>query len=1028
MFGQGSYRRPSTVAARRLMATIAVFAGAGALLLIGDQSSVRESLVSLVSASNLSERSLEPRLSGGFAWAPFRPGSRESESGVFSSGIGTTLANLRGGSTPVARHTEGIAQLLAGHPRRALSSLTLAAEQSNDPAVWSDLAAVLHEIAMRDQAPELLADALAASDRALARNPELPEALFNRAIVLERLGLRDDAREAWERYISSDSSSDWAAEARTHVIALAPEEAFLERLDREYEHVRTDPAAALALARSDPFGARGQGLKEVLGRWGKAFLKHDDIDADRHRSVARQLGAAVAVVQGDHMLERSVAVIDAASGSKRSLLASAHSDYRDGLQAYQEHRPGDAEALLRRAAKAFETAQSPAVLPAGLFAANMLFEQGHHDDSERELESLLATVSLDSPGYRALVHKELAKCRVSRADWGEAITNIEETQSLFERLGENANASEMGRVLAFVYDRIGDPATAWKYRLAALHGMGGHSSAALEKGVASIADASMLRHEWRTALSFLTLEIHIAQRLHDDLQLAATPLIRAVVRDQLGDGAGALADIADAKEAMPRIKDPAYSAYLRVAELRASAMLSGTPPAKADALLTEAIDFQSTQSDPLKLPGLFLQRARARRKIGNAGEAMADIQRGIAELEQQRKSLPQGETRWGAFHAAAELFDEGIDMAMAAGDAEPAFRFAEAARARSLLDSYGRSPVLNYRQLPPHTVVVEYAALPSRLVIFTADASGVRAATVECGRETLGAEADALGESLRQARPLVANRSAAAVYRHLIEPIAVQLQSATTVVFVTDKATSTVPFGFLRDSQGRYLIEQHPIVLAASAAAFVAATERRGEAAAPHSALVISASEAGADSGALTFADAEARRVAKTYRRSIRLADDAAEFDELISQAPNADVIHFAGHAIGDDRGIEPASIVLRRNGHEQRVGVAEIGKLRLRPASVVVLAGCSTARGERRAAEGVISVAHGFLSAGAPSVIATLWPIDDEASSIFFPRLHQKLAEGLSPAEALRQAQLESIHRGDVPASLWAAVQNIGS
>jgi len=112
----------------------------------------------------------------------------------------------------------------------------------------------------------------------------------------------------------------------------------------------------------------------------------------------------------------------------------------------------------------------------------------------------------------------------------------------------------------------------------------------------------------------------------------------------------------------------------------------------------------------------------------------------------------------------------------------------------------------------------------------------------------------------------------------------------------------------------------------------------------------------------------------------------------------------------------------------ERRVGVAEIARLRLRPSSVVVLAGCSTARGERRASEGVISVAHGFLAAGAPSVIATLWPINDQAASVFFPRLHKRLAEGFSPAEALRQTQLESIRRGDVPASLWAAVQDIGS
>ena len=230
--------------------------------------------------------------------------------------------------------------------------------------------------------------------------------------------------------------------------------------------------------------------------------------------------------------------------------------------------------------------------------------------------------------------------------------------------------------------------------------------------------------------------------------------------------------------------------------------------------------------------------------------------------------------------------------------------------------------------------------------------------------------------------------------------------------------------------RGQYLIEKYRSSSAASAAAFVAATERRGDLTEPRSALVLSASEPGAAvSEHSTFAGAEGASCSASLSERRRFStDDDVEFDALIKRAPEADVIHFAGHAIGDDRGIEPASIVLRDKGHERRVGVAEIAKLHLRPASVVVLAGCSTARGERRAAEGVISVAHGFLSAGAPSVIATLWPIDDQAASVFFPRLHENLAKGLSPAEALRQTQLESIRRGDVPASLWAAVQNIGS
>jgi CHAT domain-containing protein len=109
-------------------------------------------------------------------------------------------------------------------------------------------------------------------------------------------------------------------------------------------------------------------------------------------------------------------------------------------------------------------------------------------------------------------------------------------------------------------------------------------------------------------------------------------------------------------------------------------------------------------------------------------------------------------------------------------------------------------------------------------------------------------------------------------------------------------------------------------------------------------------------------------------------------------------------------------------------VRVEEIATMRLRRTSVVVLAGCNTARGTRRGPEGIISVAHGFLTAGAPSVIATLWPIDDNGAAAFFPRVHANLAAGMSPAEALRSVQLECIRNGTTPLSLWAAVQVIGS
>jgi CHAT domain-containing protein len=940
--------------------------------------------------------------------------------------IDLTLAKAGGESTPESRHTAGVAQLLRGNTRTALSSLAAAAQTADEPRIWSDLAAAFYEAATREQEPQLLADALANCDRALALDADFPEALFNRALVIERLGLRDDAREAWERYLARDPGSAWAGEARTHRDELPPWEPFLQLLDRQYDRAGNDAATALSLVVRDPAGARGIGVMEVLGRWGNAVSRHDDRDAERHLKVARQLGAAVVSRGGDPMLARAVAAIDAADAPARSLLAAAHADYQGGLTAFQASRPVDAEPLLRRSASEFARAQNPMALPARYFAANTVYEQGHHVEAERQLEELLATSSSEFAAYRALVLWQLATCKASRADWGAAIELFEKSASLFERLGEIENAAAVRRLLAFTWDRIGVPGTAWNYRVAALHGMGRRSNLALAKAVSSIADAAILRREWSKAAAFLNLGVHIARRLGDDVQLADTLLIRAVVRDRLGDALGARTDVGEAKDATARSKDPAYREILTVAGLRASAMLTGTPPAEAEALLTQAIE--STRNDRLDVPGLLLQRARARRNGGNAAGAMADVRLGIDALERHRDSLPEGEARWGAFHAAEELFDEGVELALSSGDEEAAFRFVERARARSLLEIYGRSPVLDFRRLPARTVVVEYAALPSRLVIFTADSLGVRATSVDSPRATLANEIDTLTRTLRENRRSDAARAAAIVYQRLIEPIAPRLLGATTVAFVPDSVTSTVAFSALTDAGGSYLIERHALVISASAAAFAAASERGRDAPAPQTALLLSAGDGSSDFDALASVDAETRQIAAAYPTPIHVREDAAQFDELLARAPSADVIHFAGHAIGDDRGYEPASIVLRQDGRARRVGVAEIATLRLRRTAIVVLAGCSTSRGERRTAEGVISVAHGFLSAGAPSVIATLWPIEDSAAARFFPRLHERLAEGDSPAEALRAVQLESIRRGDVPPSLWAAVQDIGS
>ena len=72
-----------------------------------------------------------------------------------------------------------------------------------------------------------------------------------------------------------------------------------------------------------------------------------------------------------------------------------------------------------------------------------------------------------------------------------------------------------------------------------------------------------------------------------------------------------------------------------------------------------------------------------------------------------------------------------------------------------------------------------------------------------------------------------------------------------------------------------------------------------------------------------------------------------------------------------------------------------------------MVLSGCQTALGKEIRGEGLLGLTRGFLYAGAPRVVASLWWIDDRATSELMARFYRGMwVEGLRPAAALRQAR----------------------
>lgn len=164
--------------------------------------------------------------------------------------------------------------------------------------------------------------------------------------------------------------------------------------------------------------------------------------------------------------------------------------------------------------------------------------------------------------------------------------------------------------------------------------------------------------------------------------------------------------------------------------------------------------------------------------------------------------------------------------------------------------------------------------------------------------------------------------------------------------------------------------------------------------------------------GNLPHAAAEATRVSRLLAVSPLLGADASEA-AVHEQASEVSILHFATHGVHDARNPLFSHLALAPgSGHDGRLEVREILDLDLSATRLVVLSACETARGELSVGDDIVGLARGFLAAGTPAVITSLWPVDDEATAALMARFYRHLlgpgpgADSGSVADALDQAQ----------------------
>lgn len=266
----------------------------------------------------------------------------------------------------------------------------------------------------------------------------------------------------------------------------------------------------------------------------------------------------------------------------------------------------------------------------------------------------------------------------------------------------------------------------------------------------------------------------------------------------------------------------------------------------------------------------------------------------------------------------------------------------------------------------------------------------------------------------------------------LIEPIASLLPTnpEEKVIFIPHDSLFLVPFVALQDKDGKYFIEKHTI-LTAPAIQVLDLTRQQRQKVTGKDVLVMGnpiMPKVGippVQLDPLLGAEKEALTIANLFKIKAITGKDAtkAAFKQKLSSAR---IIHLATHGLLDDadKSIASAIALTPTSNDDGLLTPAEIVDLKIN-AELVVLSACDTGRG-KITGDGVVGLSRSLITAGASSVIISLWAVPDSATSELMTEFYQQWQENPDKAVALRNAMLITMKKHPQPRD-WAAFTLIG-
>lgn len=309
------------------------------------------------------------------------------------------------------------------------------------------------------------------------------------------------------------------------------------------------------------------------------------------------------------------------------------------------------------------------------------------------------------------------------------------------------------------------------------------------------------------------------------------------------------------------------------------------------------------------------------------------------------------------------------------------------------------------KALGPHTVLVEYGLLEGEITAFVVTPTSA-------DQLAWKVDTNKLRQNAMRLRSLLANPEsewqalAEEVSQALVAPLAAKIpKDSRQMLVVPADYLNYLPFPALFLPDGRELVDAYAVSYLPSASALL----YLGQATPKIGALFLGALGTSAVDGMppLPGTLRETAGIAADYPQAIRVSGVAFTHDAARRALLTADTAHFATHGVLEpDAPLFSALLTSPAAGQPSRLSLYEIVGMKLR-ARLVVLSACETGLGKLRGGDEITGLTRTFLTAGADTVVASLWKVSDDSTAMLMEEFYRRMEGGLTPAAALRESAL---------------------